>query len=565
MWKKPLIIVGLLGVLLIISGLILSPSFVGNFTSGGKLESLLRITQVQLAQIYMIIFGFLLAVGSLIMNFLSKEKLIPNLLVCLVIFGIVLVTSAIILSPRFIERNLSSQNFLNEGVLGYLSSLQIKTITVGCVIVLVSLLIYLKKVSIRQWWLFLLSTILVLIGYCVIIYNIYIKENFPNNFLLVPKEYGKVIDLILGKEILLTDFEPTSTLVVERKKIFKSKYPIIDVHFHLVSDFRTDLDKDMLLPNNLKKSLDSVGVKTIVNLDGIDIKPDVMNYHKLFPETFIDFAYPPLGSGELVRDETLAALPSVVEDLVKRGAYGIGEFPKYLGISIKDVSGKLIAIDDARLDPFWSKMAELKVPILWHCVDPTSFFQPINKYNERFTELGRYPFWSYYKPGVPTKEELLRQQENVIKKHPGLLVIGAHMGMCADNLKRLAYMFDTYPNYFVDCSATLSELGRQPYTARKFFIKYQDRILFGSDGGALHGVKGWTVEKFYQAYFEFFETENEYIEYPMQGAIDEGSWKIYGINLPDDVLEKLYNKNAKRILPNIFKEGFFVNPSHQSR
>ncbi len=558
MKKKPLIVIGTVGVLMIIAGFILSPAFVGGFTSAGKMQSMLRITQLQLFQIYLIIFGFLLAVGSLIMNFLSKEKLIPNLLVGLIVFGIVLVASAIILSPKFVEQNLSPQNFLNEGVLNYLSSLQIKTITVGCVIVLISLLIYLKKVSAKLWW-FLLSIISTLIVYFVIIYNIYVKENFPNNFLFKPKAYGKVVDLLLGKEILLTDFEPTPTLVVERKKIFKPKYPVVDVHFHLASDFRTDLDRDMLLPNNLKKSLDSVGVKTIVNLDGIDIKPDVLTYHKLFPETFIDFGYPPFGSTELISDKTFSELPDVVDDLIKRGVYGIGEFPKYLGISIKDTTGKIVPIDDPRLDPLWSKIAALNVPILWHCTDPSAFFQPVNKFNERFTELGRYPFWSYYKPGVPTKAELLKQQENVLKKHPKMVVIGAHMGMCADDLNHLAYLFDTYPNYYVDCSATLSELGRQPYTTRKFFIKYQDRILFGSDGGALHGIKGWTVEKFYQAYYEFFETENEYIGYPMQGAINQGNWKICGINLPDEVLEKIYYKNAEKILPNIFNSNSSEN------
>jgi uncharacterized protein len=232
---------------------------------------------------------------------------------------------------------------------------------------------------------------------------------------------------------------------------------------------------------------------------------------------------------------------------------GIGEWPKYLGISIKDINQKIIPADDQRLDPFWSKVAELGVPILWHLTDPTAFFQPVDRFNERFTELGHYPFWSYYKPGIPDKATLYKQQENVLKKHPNMLVIGAHMGMLADNLSYLSYLFDTYPNYYVDCSATLSELGRQPYTTRKFFIKYQDRILFGSDGGALVGVKGWTVEKFFQAYFEFFETENEYIDYPGQGAINQGNWKICGVNLPDEVLEKIYYKNAERIFPKIFK------------
>ncbi|HSR16460.1 MAG TPA: amidohydrolase family protein, partial [Ignavibacteriaceae bacterium] len=151
-------------------------------------------------------------------------------------------------------------------------------------------------------------------------------------------------------------------------------------------------------------------------------------------------------------------------------------------------------------------------------------------------------------PGIPSRESVLKARENVIKKHPNTIFIGAHMGQNVDDLKYIAYLLDTYPNYYVEPSSTLSDLGKQPYTSRKFFIKYQDRILFGTDGGSLFGVKGWTVEKFYQAYFEFFETENEFISYPLQGAINQGDWKICGINLPDSVLEKIYYKNAEKIL-----------------
>jgi predicted TIM-barrel fold metal-dependent hydrolase len=548
MWKKPLGIVGLLGVLLIIAGLILSPSFVGNFTSGGKLESLLRMTQVQLAQIYMIIFGCILLAGSFVINFLPSERRTSQFLIAICLTGIVLTISGLILSPAFVQKNFSAQNFLNELTLNFLSNFQIGVITIGCVVIFISLFVYGKKFLKNSKRFKLVLSLVVLLLYLALLYVTYINEKFPNNIILKSSEFSKVIDLLLGKEIVLSDFEPRPSLIVDRKQILKSKYPVIDIHFHLASDFRTELDKKALAPEALIKSMDSVGVKTIVNLDGIDINKDILIYSQKYPGRIINFAYPPLNSSELINDETLANLPNVVKDFVGRGILGIGELAKYLGLTIKDVSGKVIRIDDPRLDPFWAKIGELNIPVLWHVADPTPFFQPIDRFNERVAELRRYPFWSYYKPGIPSKETVLKQLENVLKKHPETIFIGAHMGQVADNLKYLSYLFDTYPNYYVDCAATFSELGRQPFSARKFFIKYQDRILFGSDGGALHGVKGWTVEKFYRSCFEFLETENEYIDYPMQGAINQGNWKIYGINLPDEVLEKVYYKNAEKIL-----------------
>src|SRR3972149_4230572 len=548
MWKKTLLLIGLMGILLIIAGLIFSPSFVGNFTSGGKLNSLLRITQVQLVQIYLIILGILLLVGSLVISLLPKERRYSQFLVGICFTGIVLTVLGVILSPRFVEKNLSSQNFLNESTLNFLSNFQLGAIIIGCVVIFISLLIYGKKFLKSYKKFSLVLSLVVLLLYLSLLYIAYINEKFPNNIILKPTEFSKVISLLFGQDILLSDFDPKSPLIVDRKQIVKAKYPVIDVHFHLASDFRTELDKNLMTPEALIRSMDSVGVKLMINMDGIDINKDLVLYNKNYPDRFINFAYPPIGSDELLNDETLAALPEIIEKFVKRGIKGIGELAKFWGLTIKDASGKVIPVDDPRLDPFWAKAAELQIPVLWHLVDPTPFFQPVNRFNERYTELGRYPFRSYYKPGFPTKATLFKQQENVLKNHPTTIFIGAHLGMSADNLNYLSYLFDTYPNYYVDCSAVLGELGRQPYTTRKFFIKYQDRILFGSDGGALVGVKGWTVEKFYQSYFEFFETDNEYIDYPGQGAINQGDWKIYGINLPDEILEKIYYKNAEKIL-----------------
>ena len=252
--------------------------------------------------------------------------------------------------------------------------------------------------------------------------------------------------------------------------------------------------------------------------------------------------------GRILTDEFMASLPSKLETFKKLGMRGVGEFPKDVGLKMKDTSGKLIPLDDPRLSPFFEKAGELGFVVIMHTSDPTQFWQPVDKYNERFTELGRYPFWSYVGDDFPSKEKLMKERENVLREHPNTIFVGCHMGYNPEDLKYVGYMLDKYPNYYVDIAAVLCDLGRQPYTCRKFFIKYQDRILFGSDGGVLFGTNGWTIEKFYRSYFEFLETDNEYIDYPLEESVNQGDWKIYGINLPDEVLEKIYYKNAEKIL-----------------
>jgi predicted TIM-barrel fold metal-dependent hydrolase len=159
-----------------------------------------------------------------------------------------------------------------------------------------------------------------------------------------------------------------------------------------------------------------------------------------------------------------------------------------------------------------------------------------------------YPEWSFYGPQYPTRETLFKQRENLIKRHPGTVFIGAHIGCNEDDLQYASYMLDTYPNYYVDMAARINELGRQPYSARKFFLKYQDRILFGTDGGYQTGSKELPAELLYRTYFEFLETHSEYFNYPLWDIQKQGRWRIYGIHLPDEVLEKIYYKNAERLL-----------------
>ena len=552
MSKKPFLFIGLLSVLLVITGLILSPTFVGKFTSDGKITSVWAIIDIWLLQIFAVVLGGVITMELLLIIFLpekwlsTKEKRLSLYFWGVCIIGLAIIITGIILEPSLIEKELNLQGRIGVDIFSKLYFLRLLIMTLGCLIVFISIIIIGKKSLGYKKSFRYISLPVVLLLYFVVIYTFYINEEYPGNILLKSGTFSRVSDLLLGREILLSDFAPRSPLKVHRTKIYKAKYPVIDFHFHLTSDFLTEEDKKTIAPDALIKSMDSVGVKMIV---GMGEKNELENYEKRFPDRFDIFFNVLLGSGSyrVFTNEFLASLPDKLQKNVQMGMKGIGEFPKDLGLKIYDSSGKLLRIDDPRLDPLYEKAGELGVPFVWHATDPTAFFERVDRFNERFIELGRYPQWSYYGNGCPSKETVLKELENVVRKHPNTIIVGAHFDWMTDDLNELGRWLDKYPNYYVEFGTILSELGRQPYTTRKFFIKYQDKILFGTDGGALF-TKGWTVAKFYRAYFEFLETDDEYIDYPLKGAINQGNWEIYGIDLPDTVLQKIYYKNAEKIL-----------------
>jgi predicted TIM-barrel fold metal-dependent hydrolase len=227
-----------------------------------------------------------------------------------------------------------------------------------------------------------------------------------------------------------------------------------------------------------------------------------------------------------------------LEEAVKMGCRGL-KIAKTLGLSYKDKTGKFVTVDDPRIDPIWAKCAELGIPVEIHVTDPKAFFTPVDQYNERYDELGMNPEWSFYGEQYPAKEEILAARNRVMAKHPDTIFIGAHFGNMPEELETVAQWLDAYPNFYVDIDARISELGRQPYSARRFFLKYQDRILFGTDTPC--------NAEAYRLYFRFLETDDEYID-PTPAHKLQGRWMIYGLYLPDEVLEKIYNKNALKIL-----------------
>lgn len=333
-------------------------------------------------------------------------------------------------------------------------------------------------------------------------------------------------------DLRLLDWQPKSQMVVKETKIMKPKFPVIDIHNHL-----RNLDKT----EEYLREMDEAGVWICIGLDGyskdefykkhleVSHKVSKERFHIYFAPDFSKIDEPNFGENEAKK----------LEEAVKMGIRGLKIF-KSLGLEIKDKSGKLIRVDDPRIDPIWAKCGELGIPVMMHITDPKAFHAgPVDKFNERYDELADHPSWSFYGPEFPRKMDLLAQRNRVIAKHPNTIFIGAHMGNLPEELGTVSTWLEQYPNFYVDINARISEMGRQPYTARKFLIKYQDRILFGTDTPP-------NAES-YRVYYRFLETDDEYFD-PTPAHKQQGRWMIYGVYLPDEVLEKIYNTNALKIM-----------------
>ncbi len=340
-------------------------------------------------------------------------------------------------------------------------------------------------------------------------------------------------------DMLLTDYRPRSELVVERTQVTGPKFPVIDAHAHfgpltLGPNYAERFDTKAEV-----EKLKALGVRYITNLEVLWGEALDKVLDKIRP--YDDFILTS-GSVDVSRLDD-PGFPEHVEETLKsfkrKGIRGI-KLWKDISLNMKDKAGNYIPIDDVRLKPIWDWAAELDLPIIIHIADPVAFFKPIDQYNERWEELQRNPDWSFYKPGLFTFEELMEQQENMLAQNPDTTFIIAHGGSYSENLGYVAKCLDKYPNMYIDTAARLAEFGRQPYTARKFFTKYQDRILFGTDCSP-----GWYE---HLRYYEFFETWNEYFDYSSSEVPGQGRWKIYGIGLDDEALEKIYYKNAARLL-----------------
>ncbi len=344
----------------------------------------------------------------------------------------------------------------------------------------------------------------------------------------------KISQAIYYKGELVLGYQPRSNLVQEQATPDKPKYPVIDVHTHFSSD---------LSPAFLIEKMNELGIRAIINLSGgYGTKLDQMLgiFSRYSPNRLIIFCN--LDFSKIDDSDFSDQMVSFLSSAHAKGAKGLKIF-KSLGLTQKDKTGQIVSIDDARLDPVWAKAGELGMPVLIHTADPVAFFKPADRFNERLMQLKRHPEWSFYGDEFPGRETIIEQRNRVIAKHPDTTFIGAHVGNSAEDLTAIGNLLDSCPNLYVDIAGRVAELGRQPYTAREFLIKYQDRILFGTDR-----YPGKTVQPRYKIYYRFLQTQDEYFDYYDHPFPPTGEWKIYGIFLPDEVLEKIYFKNAERLL-----------------
>ena len=353
------------------------------------------------------------------------------------------------------------------------------------------------------------------------------------------------IDKIQKKNNLMDieEYSPISTLVVPSNPKTRSKFPFIDVHSHHWNMPIMDLE-------NLTQEMDSLNMVFQINLSGsglavfsgnqelmdLNLSKSINNVKDNFPERFGIFVNVDLS--KIGRKNFREDTEKNLENAAKLGAIGLKIY-KNLGLNLKDGKGNRVKVDDDRLQFIWEKCAELGLPVLIHSGEPIAFFDDIDKFNERWLHARQRP--SSFRPSdkYPSFDVVMSEQYNMFKKNPNTIFINAHLGWYGNDLEKLDYQLKDLPNVYTEFGAVINELGRQPVSARKFFIKHQDRILFGKDN--------YNKEEYY-LYFQVLETNDEYIEYFRKR---HGLWRLYGLNLPDSILKKVYHENALKIFPSI--------------
>ena len=334
------------------------------------------------------------------------------------------------------------------------------------------------------------------------------------------------------------EYEPRSTLVVPAHPRPRAKFPFIDVHGHRPTDPPpAELDRFI-------RELDAMNMRVMVNLSGRSgaaLAGGVRTYSK-YPGRMVFFANLNF-AGIDQPDWTARTVAQLEEDVRTHGAVGLKIF-KDFGMTVTDARGRRVPTDDPRLDPVWAKAGALGVPVLIHTGEPAPFYEPIDKYNERWLELTQFPNRARPPDRFPSFKAMMGEQHNVFRKHPGTQFIAAHLGWLGADLGHLGALFDSLPNVTTELGAVIYELGRQPRAARAFLIKYQDRVMMGKD---IYEASEYPV------YFRVLETADEYFDYYRRR---HAFWKMYGLDLPDEVLKKVYYKNALRVIRGIPREGF---------
>ncbi len=339
----------------------------------------------------------------------------------------------------------------------------------------------------------------------------------------------------------LQDFRPKAALVTTTTQVLKPRFPVIDAHNHLAEPFGGGWDKRPLA--ECLEVLDEAGVKRYVDLDGgwgeELLQRHLDHFKQRAPDRFAIFGGVNWDRWAELKNRFSDWAAGRLCEQARWGAQGL-KIWKPFGLHVRDQRSQLVKVDDARLDPIWETAAELNWAVLIHVADPVAFFDPLDETNERWEELQAHPDWQFPSPPFPSFVSILEALARLVERHPRTMFIGAHVGCYAENLGWVGALLDRCPNFYVDIAARLGELGRQPYSARRFFQQYADRILFGIDAGA-------DLET-YRLYYRFLETDDEYFNYNVGEIPEQGRWYVYGLHLPQTVLKKVYYQNAERII-----------------
>jgi len=363
------------------------------------------------------------------------------------------------------------------------------------------------------------------------------------------------------KGIPLKDFEPRSMLHVPETRVPKARFPVIDVHSHLTET--THGDKGVAVGEEVSvwiaakdalAVMDRKNVQAMVNLTGghgAGLQKSLAAFDRAAPGRFLTCTEPSYEKFLEAKYPQIQA--DAIEAAAKAGARGL-KILKTLGLYLREqiTAGPLIKVDDPRFDPMWEACAAARLPVFIHVADPEAFFLPIDRFNERYDELGFHPDWSFHGRDFPSFQEILAARDRVYARHPKTQFVSLHVGHDAENLAAVGASMDRFPNMTVELGARIGELGRQPRTSRRFFEKYQDRIFFGTDAVPPPEGEKYPQQVFkdelYEIYYRFLETEDEYFDYAPAAVPPQGRWRIYGLGLPEPILKKVYHDNAARLL-----------------
>lgn len=359
--------------------------------------------------------------------------------------------------------------------------------------------------------------------------------------------------------LLLADYEPKSMLHAEETRVQRASFPVIDVHTHITVSAESKNGVALAAqrtylgaPEDLLSLMDGKNIRAMVNLTGgydEGLAAVLKRYDQAFPGRFYSFTEPCYS--RFLEPDYPHIQADAIEQAHQAGAKGL-KILKTLGLYLREniMVGKLVRIDDPRFDPMWDTCGQLNIPVAIHVSDPIAFFTPTDRFNERYEELNNHPDWSFYGQDFPSNAELLDARNRVIARHPGTQFLVLHVGNFAENLDDVSENLDRFPNMSVDIAARIGELGRQPRRSQRFFDRYQERILFGTDATPHGDAFPQQVfnDKLYEIYYRFLETEDEYFDYAPAKVPPQGRWRIYGLGLPNPILEKIYNGNAARLL-----------------